>query len=65
MAVTSAFGTRPALPPRHVSAAPAWRVPPRVYSPLTPRRLAGPMAVPLAQRPVVRPNRPRTLLLKR
>ena len=47
MAVMSAFSLRAALPPRHTRAASAWRMPPRVYSPLTPRRLTQPMAVPV------------------
>ena len=49
MAVMSAFSLRETLPPRHTPTASAWRMPPRVYSPLYPRRLAGPMAVPPAQ----------------
>jgi hypothetical protein len=49
MAVMSAFALRAALPPRHTPAASAWRTPPRVYSPLTPRRLTRPMAVPATQ----------------
>ena len=50
MAVMSAFTLRAALPPRHTPAASAWRMPPRVYSPL-PRRLSGPMAVAPTQSP--------------
>ena len=65
MAVMSAFALRPALPPRHTEAASAWRMPPRVYSPLTPRRLARPMAVPLAQGGGARRTSPLSLLLKR
>lgn len=49
MAVMSAFSVRAALPPRHTPAASTWRMPPRVYSPLYPRRLTGPMAVPATQ----------------
>ena len=48
MAVMDAFAIRAALPPRHAPAASAWRMPPRVYSPLVPRRLSRPMAVPVA-----------------
>ena len=46
MAVMSAFSVRLALPPRHAPAASVWRMPPRAYSPLYPRRLSGPMAIP-------------------
>jgi hypothetical protein len=53
MAVMSAFSVRVALPPRHTPAASTWRMPPRVYSPLTPRRLARPMAVPATQGAVI------------
>jgi hypothetical protein len=49
MAVLSAFSVRAALPTRHAPAASAWPTPPRVYSPLYPRRLAHPMAVPATQ----------------
>ncbi len=37
------------IPPRDARAAsgPAWRMPPRVYTPFAPRRLAQPMAVPI------------------
>jgi len=49
MAVMNAFAVRAALPTRHAPAASAWRMPPRVYSPLAPRRLARPMAVPATQ----------------
>ncbi len=38
----------PSLPPTQRAAAPAFRVPPRVYSPYPLRRLARPMAVPVA-----------------
>ena len=48
MAVLNAFAVGAALPTRHAPAASAWRMPPRVYSPLAPRRLSGPMAVPAA-----------------
>ena len=48
MAVMSAFSVRVALPTRYTPAASAWRMPPRVYSPLYPRRLTHPMAVPAA-----------------
>ena len=34
MAVMSAIALRVALPTRHAPAASAWRMPPRVYSPL-------------------------------
>jgi len=49
MAVMSAFTLRAALPPRHTPAASTWRMPPRVYTPLYPRHLSGPMAVPVTQ----------------
>jgi hypothetical protein len=45
MAVMSAFSVRVALPPRSTPAASTWRMPPRVYTPLYPRHLTGPMAV--------------------
>jgi len=65
MAVMSAFAVRAALPPRHTPAASAWRMPPRVYSPLVPRHLAHPMAVPADQATGARRARSRFLLLKR
>src|SRR5207237_393599 len=46
MAVMSAIALRVALPTRHAPAASAWRMPPRVYSPLAARRISRPMAVP-------------------
>jgi len=65
MAVMSAFSLRAALPPRHTAAASAWRMPPRVYSPLTPRRLTGPMAVPATQNVGGRRSGMRLTFLKR
>ncbi len=65
MAVMSAFSARVALPPRHTPTAPAWRVPPRVYSPLSPRRLAHPMAVPVSGTPNTGRGSPLSFLHKR
>lgn len=65
MAVVSAFSVRGALPPRHTAAASAWRMPPRVYSPLTPRRLTQPMAVPATQSVRERRSGSRLTFLKR
>ncbi len=51
--------THPSLPPTPRAAVPAFRVPPRVYSPYRPRRLARPMAVPRGadRRPGAPPGR--------
>jgi hypothetical protein len=65
MAVMNAFAIRAALPPRHTEAASAWRMPPRVYTPLAPRRLARPMAVPVTQSVGMRRGSPLSFLLKR
>lgn len=52
------LGAQPGLPPTRRAAVPAFRVPPRVYSPYPPRRLARPMAVPVADsRPGAPPGR--------
>ncbi len=48
MAVMSACSVRVALPTRNTPVASAWPTPPRVYSPLYPRRLTHAMAVPMA-----------------